>query len=163
MSLYTHTLAGQEAAAIATLPNFTTDPTREKPKPPGTADVIPTTENASETSTSDAPAAAPTNAPSTPAETAETPNILEKIDTMPTTTDEKTTTKKLPNNQPENLSKNSPATCEQLAECSDGSGRTTVLAENTKKDENIVKVEHFPIKSLQPSSEAKLPFAEFRI
>jgi len=140
--LYTNTLAGQEAAAIATLPNFTTEePTRQKTKPPGTADVIPTTENAPETSTNNAPATDTTNAPSTPDNTpAETAAAPVRIDAP-----------NAPENFPNNQGKNSPEKPEGICECSglvrDESGRSTVLEENTKKNENIVKVEHFPVKS----------------
>jgi len=149
MSLYTHTLAGQETAAIATLPNFTTEePTRQKPKPPGTADVIPTTENAPETNTNNAPATDTNDAPSPPDNTpAETANIPTKTAAAPVRTDAPNALENFPNNPPEN----SPEKPEGIRECSglvrDESGRSAILEENTKRDENIVKIEHFPVES----------------
>jgi len=158
MSLYTHTLAGQEAAAIATLPNFTTEPTRQKPKPPGTADVIPTTENAPETNTNNAPATDTNDAPSPPDNTpAETANIPTKTDAAPVRIDAPNAPENFPNNQ----GKNSPEKPEGICGCSelvrDESGRSAILEENTKKNENIVKVEHFPVKSQLMSVETEHP------
>jgi len=46
----------------------------------------------------------------------------------------------------------SSATAPALGNCTDALALSTILAEATKKDENIVKVDYFPVKSQQQGS-----------
>jgi len=137
MSLYTHTLAGQESAAVAALPNFNTDPAQEKPKP-------------TDTTTNDT-TTPPANDATAPAENTASPpdNATASTDTAPAKADMQ--------NSPEN----SLEACKCSESVCDESGRSNVLEENTKKDENIVKVDYFPVKSEQPRSGAEPPISAF--
>ena len=65
--------------------------------------------------------------------------------------DEKTAPENPPNTQPENSPENSPNTCTSFGLCSAQHHPHAVLAENSKKDENIVKIENFPVKSDMPT------------
>jgi len=90
MSLYTHTLAGQEAAAIASLPNLDTAPTKQQPKP--TNNTTDTT-NAATTGATTTPATdTNTNATNTTSATNTTTsvNVTDTTDT-PTNTNNATT------------------------------------------------------------------------
>jgi len=62
------------------------------------------------------------------------------------------TTKNDDQNTPENSTPVSSATAPALGICTDTAELPTVLAEATKKDENIVKVDYFPVKSQQQDS-----------
>jgi len=187
MSLYTHTLAGQEAAAIAALPNFTIDPMRQKSTPtnnttntidatantlaagttntPATNTTDATTDttvtdttnptatdknNAPATTTTDAPATAPNDAaPATndaPASSDKAPATTE-TDAAPVRIDGQNSSENFPNNQPENSPANSPDTCPTYGACQGESAQSNILKENSKTDENIMKVEHFPVES----------------
>jgi len=162
MSLYTHTLAGQEAAAIATLPNFNTEPTKQQPNPPtnaadinaapvtGTSDTMATGTNDATTATNDAPASSD-KAPETTNATAATDNTPTPTDAAPAKADA------------ENSPQNSPPPCQPLGACSDESRQSTVLNKNSKKDENIVKSELFPVESDMATSGAETRSTFFEI
>jgi len=184
MNIYTHTLAGQEAAAIATMPNFDTAPTKQQPTTPtdaptpttNTTDAPATAATAADTTatsridttfaektapaTTDAPAAAP--ATSTSNTTGTIDNAPKPIETPPadtTAAPPKTDTKNSPPNSPERTH----VPCQMLGKSEDELERQNVIAEGTKKDENIVKVELFPVQSTQPSLETNLQSTKFEI
>ena len=187
MNIYTHTLAGQEAAAVATMPNFDTAPTKQQQQQATALTNAPPNATDATAPTGDAPATAdttPTNtidrtftenfttpAPPTPtaAPATNTNNPMGTLDNAPkpienppadtTAIPPKTDTKNSPPNSPERAYE----PCRMLGKSEGEPGESNVIAEGTKKDENIVKVELFPVKSPQPSSDAELQNAKSEI
>jgi len=131
MSLYTHTVVSQEAAAIAALPSFGTAPTQQQAKPTDTNDATATTANdAAATGGNNAMATSENNAAAsagnTPAEAVKMPAAANSPQNSPGNTAK---------SSPENSPRNSPFLCGLLATRTVKSGQMGVIGENAENDE----------------------------
>ena len=157
MSLYTHTLAGQEAAAIASLPNLDIAPTKQQPKPTDTPNAIAGTNDAT-TATDKTDATGTTNTPATTDTPATETNNPTTTNTTNTTA--KTITENALEHSPktalENSSGNSPQTspepCRPLVNSTGESAHSGILEKNSKTDENLMKNDVFLGKQEQLTS-----------
>jgi len=156
MGLYTHTIADQEAAAIAALPSLGTAPTQQQTKPTDTTD---TPANAPTTAANDATATGENNTPATSKNSEETtagntPAVVENVPTVENDTENQ------PENGPKNSPRNSPETCGLYGTCTVKPGQSGVSEANTENDEKhqenmgFLKKKEKPTLGVEPKTSA---------